>query len=287
MIIGHIGLIGLIFIFGLAFGSFVNVVVDRLPQNRKITGRSRCEFCKKTLRAQDLIPLLSFLFLKGRCRYCKKKLSVQYPLVEFLTGALFAGVYQVSGGFGATLPYYLALSLILWIIFLIDLKKGIIPTKLVIAGVVLVLANYTINNGYYSYKLYNYLSSSELGGYVLQTDFLKNRLLLLWRPLLSGLMAGLALAGFFYGLIVVTRGRGMGGGDVRLGFLLGLMLGPVSTVVAVFLAFLTGAVTALILLLMKKKNFGQTVPFGPFLASAGLFSLFFGHSIWNWYLTTL
>jgi len=79
----------------------------------------------------------------------------------------------------------------------------------------------------------------------------------------------------------------MGGGDVRLGFLLGLMLGPANTVVAVFFAFLTGSLVAFILLLMKKKTFGQTVPFGPFLAASGLFSLFFGHTIWNWYLTTM
>jgi len=276
-----------VFLLGVCFGSFVNVVVDRIPKGKKLTGRSVCDFCKKTLQARDLVPVVSFILLGGKCRYCKKKLSLQYPLVEVLTGILFIVVFWLSGGVSGALPYYLALSLLLWIIFLIDLKYGVIPTKLVAIGIFLVLANYIINNCYYSYKLYNYFSSSEFGGYLMQAGFLKSRLLLLWRPLLSGLVSGTALAGFFYALVVVTRGRGMGGGDVRLGFLIGLMLGPASTVVAVFTAFLTGSLAAVILLLMKKKTFGQTVPFGPFLAVSSLFSLFFGSQVWNWYLTTL
>ena len=78
----------LVFSFGLCIGSFVNVVVDRLPKGKKITGRSHCEFCRKTLEATDLVPVVSFFLLKGRCRYCKKKLSWQYPLVELATGLL-------------------------------------------------------------------------------------------------------------------------------------------------------------------------------------------------------
>lgn len=279
-----------LFILGTAFGSFANVLVDRIPKNKSIGGRSHCDYCKKELKPQDLIPMISFLFLKGRCRYCSKRLSPQYFFVEFLTGFLFVATYFLTVNFLTlyALPYSITITFIFWLIFLIDLKEGIIPTVLVWVGVLLTLANYLFYALYNAYKIYNvYISSGEFGQYLAQTDFFANRLIMLARPIVAALLAGLILSGFFAFLVWITKGRGMGGGDVRLGFLIGFMLGPSATLSAFFIAFLTGSFVATILLLMKRKTFGQTVPFGPFLSASAWISLFFGQQIWNWYLTTL
>lgn len=285
-----------IFLIGLSLGSFANVVIDRLPKSKPLTGRSHCDLCNRTLSPLDLIPLISFLVLRGRCRYCKKKIPKSYFLVELATGVIILSSFLLSsqyynGFFPGIISsvYAIAIVYIFWLIFLIDIKDGIIPTKLVIAGIIIVLFYYLFTLIYSGSVLYSFLASerSELGNYLMQTGFLKNRLILLTRPLISGLGSGSVLSLVFYLIVLITKGRGMGGGDVRLAFLIGLMLGPAKTIVGVFISFLTGSLIAVILILMKKKTFGQTVPFGPFLALGSLTSLFFGSVIWNWYLSTL
>ena len=246
-----------IFVIGLFFGSFLNVIVDR--QQRKetvLTGRSYCEFCKKELKWYDLIPIFSFLFLRGKCRYCHKKLSLYYPLTELSTAVLFTITYAFlnfqpvfNSLIANPLPliYYLFLSSSFIVIVFSDLKYNIIPDKIVIPAIII--------------------------------SFLY--LLIVNPPLLvSYLLSALGSFAFFLMLFLITKGKGMGFGDVKLSFLLGLVLGFPKIILALYLAFLTGAAIGIILILWKKKRtIKDTIPFGPFLILGTLVSLFLGELI--------
>lgn len=238
----------IVFLTGICLGSFLNVVIDRFATNRSIVrGRSYCESCKKTLETRDLIPLLSYILLKGRCRYCGKKIPFRIFLVEFLTGFISLGFLFLYGT--ANLPFIIIIYLITLLfiaIFFIDLEYGIIPDKLTILLTILavILVFSTGQN------LFNHFVSA-----------------------VSSLL-------FFIGLYIATKGRGMGMGDVKISFSLGMLLGYPLIVYGLYLAFLTGAVVSIILVLWKKKSFRKgTVPFGPFLTASTLFTLFFGEQI--------
>jgi len=250
----------LIFALGVGVGSFLNVLIDRLPRDEScLIGRSYCELCKTTLKWYDLIPLFSFIGLKAKCRYCHSAISFYYPVVEFITGALFLFVssqllteYQISNKFGNA-EIYLRLIFFLFIvstfivIFFTDLKYGIIPDKVVYTAIVVTFL-FLITN--YQLLITNHLLSA-VGSFI-----------------------------FFLLIFLVTRGRGMGFGDVKLAFLIGLLLGFPKTVVALYAAFLTGAVISIILILEKKKKFkGSTIPFGPFLVIGTFIALFWGEVI--------
>jgi len=253
----------LLFIIGIFVGSFLNVVVDRLPRKETITrGRSYCEFCKNELAWYDLIPLLSFLILKGKCRYCHKKLSLYYPIIEFGTGILFALTYlfiisnfkfQISNEFLnyksiiINLTYYLFIVSSFIVIFFEDLKFGIIPDKVVFPAIILSLFYSLIVNP---------------------------------QSLTINLASAVGACAFFLILFLITKGKGMGFGDVKLSFLLGLILGFPKIILALYLAFLTGAFVGIILILWKKKrSIKDTIPFGPFLIIGSLLSLFLGNLI--------
>lgn len=241
-----------IFVLGLFVGSFLNVLIDRFPKGESvIKGRSHCEKCKKTLRWYDLIPVLSFIFLKGKCRYCGTSLSLYYPMTELTTGVLFAGVFLFVGGQNINfisiiiVIYYLFITSSLIVIFFADLKYGIIPDKIIFPAIFVSLV-YLILNTYYLI------------------------------PILSALGASL----FFLLLFLVTRGRGMGFGDVKFAFLMGLILGFPNIVVALYTAFLTGAAVGIILILWRRKRIrGATIPFGPFLVLGTLMSILFGDQL--------
>lgn len=246
-----------IFVIGLFFGSFLNVIVDR--QQRKetvLTGRSYCEFCKKELKWYDLIPIFSFLFLRGKCRYCHKKLSLYYPLTELSTAVLFTITYaflNFQPVFNSLiinplpLIYYLFLSSSFIVIVFSDLKYNIIPDKIVIPAIIISF-------------LYLLIVNSPL--------------------LISYLLSALGSFAFFLMLFLITKGKGMGFGDVKLSFLLGLVLGFPKIILALYLAFLTGAAIGIILILWKKKRtIKDTIPFGPFLILGTLVSLFLGELI--------
>lgn len=251
-----------LFLLGLAVGSFLNVVSRRLLRGEPITGRSHCESCGKILSGVDLIPLLSFFLLRGRCRYCGAKLSWQYPLVEGGAGLLFAAL-----GFKFLLPLspmsllslllLLAASSALIVIFITDLLEQRIFDQVVLAGIVSAL-------------LYRLLAISR------QPSAISYDLLLASSVFL-----------FFWLLRLATRGRGMGEGDPPVGFLAIFLVGFPQGLVAFFLAFIFGAVVGLVLILLKKKRFGEQIPFGPFLVVAAFVSIFFGEQILNWYLRLL
>lgn len=256
-----------IFLFGLVIGSFLNVVIYRMLSGESpLRGRSKCPKCKKTIRALDNIPLLSYLILRGRCRYCGEKIAITYPVVEMITGILFVWWYLGGSLFFklAQFPFvyiqpifWLIVGVLLIIIFFSDLLSGLIPDILVISlsGLALIYRIILTTNG------------------IMQTtDF--------WRYILSGLGASL----FFLALIIITRGKGMGMGDAKLSLALGLVLGWPRILVGLFLSFILGALFSLILLAAGKKTIKQTIPFGPFLVLGTITSLIWGEWFWNLYI---
>lgn len=248
-----------IFIFGTVIGSFLNVLIDRIPRNESVVmSRSHCEHCRHILAWYDLIPVISYLQLGGKCRYCHKHIGYYYPIVELLTGTLFLLTanylltdIRVLAGLGV-IPfifsgyYYLLISCLIVIIFT-DIKYGIIPFKIV---AVVVIASI-----FYS---------------VLTPLFLNH------------LLSGLAVFALFLALFLITRGRGLGFGDVVYAFMMGLVLGYPKIIVGLYVAFLTGAIVSLILVWTgKKKMKGDSIPFGPFLAAGTIIGLFYGDILIN------
>lgn len=258
------------FMLGAAVGSFLNVVIYRSARGQNwVKGRSRCESCRKTIAWYDNIPLLSFLILRGQCRHCQKSLSIGHPVVESMTGVLFVWWY-VAGFFFFHLAqqpfnilqplFWLAVGLILLVITVVDFKQMIIPDSAVIALFILTL-------------LYR-LSLTGMG--VMQTVDLRN-------ALLSMVGAGL----FFFLLWLGTKGRGMGFGDVKLAFPLGLLLGWPQVLIWLFLAFTIGAVVGVGLMVFRKVKIKQAVPFGPFMVVATVLSLLWGDQLLTWYLSLI
>ena len=234
-----------LFLFGLATGSFLNCVIYRLETGGSfLKGRSFCPHCKHKLSWLDLIPVLGFVFLQGKCRYCGKKISLQYPLVELATGFLFVLAFW-HFGFGISLiPWLFVLSSLI-AIFVYDLKHYIIPDSLVFAAIV-VAAVFNFN--------------------------------------LLALLSALGAAGFFLAIVLISRGKWMGVGDIKLAFLMGLMLSWPAILLALFLAFSIGAIIGLGLMAVGRKTFKSEVPFGPFLVIGTFIALFWGEIIIEWYL---
>lgn len=244
----------LIFLFflGLTVGSFLNVLIDRIPKGQSIFGRSCCDHCRKTLSWLELIPILSFLIQKGRCRSCHQKIAWQNPLVEATTGTLFVLIFLKVAPDYFSVVFYLMLFSLLLASAVIDLKTGLLPDILTLPTILVAVP---------------YLLISSFG--IRYLTFFQASYIIV-RHLLTALGTGL----FFYLIVKLTRGRGMGGGDVKLAFLMGLVLGFPKIVIALYAAFLTGAVVSLILVVLGKKKFGQTIPFGPFLV-LGIYLAFF------------
>lgn len=240
---------GGIFVLGVLVGSFVNVVIYRLPLGLNfVRGRSFCPRCKRKIKWFDNVPLLSFFLLKGRCRFCRSPISWRYPIVEALTACLFVLAFsQISliGLIGLIFSLILISGLI--IIFFIDLEHQIIPDEIIfpLVGVFLV---------------YYLFTSPQL---------------LITNYLITGLVSFL----LFLLLLLITRGRGMGFGDVKFAFLIGLVLGFPKVIVAFYVAFLTGAFCGVILLLAGRARFGQKIPFGPFLSLGMLTAYLWGKAI--------
>ena len=247
----------LVFLIGLFVGSFLNVVIDRLPRNESfVKGRSYCESCKHTLSGWDLVPLFSFLYLRGKCRYCHTGLSLKYPLLEGITGLLYVLTYLSFYQNLYLVVFGIAVINALIIIFFIDLYKGIIPFVIILPMIILTAV----------YGLL-FLSPSE-------------NIMHFASALVSFLL--------FFGLFVGTKGRGMGFGDVVYAFFLGLLLGFPNTILALYIAFLTGAFISLILILLRRKKLrGSTIPFGPFLVTGTFIAFLWGDLITNYILTTL
>jgi len=238
-----------IFILGLIIGSFLNCVIYRIEKNKSLKGRSFCPHCKKKIAWHDLIPVLSFFILKGKCRNCGKSISWQYPLVEFSTAILFVIIIGLRMSFLSQF-FLLIISSLLIIIFVYDLKHMIIPDRIIFSAIGIS----------FIYQLIN-----------LKLDVLENLL-----------MAIIAALPFLF-IVIISQGKWMGGGDVKLAFLIGLLLGFPDFIVALFFAFLLGAVIGIILIIKQKKTLKSEVPFGPFLVAGIFVALFWSDKIVQFY----
>ena len=271
----------MILIFGLIIGSFLNVIIFRLENGEKIINdRSRCLHCKHTLSWLDLIPILSFMFLKGKCRYCHSKISWQYPLVEIATGALFVLIFNISAQiepvlswqFYLSIFYYFYISSAFIVIFVYDLKHYIIPDKIIYPAIIITttfhLFSEFITTNNFQFPISNFQS-------IFNSQFL------------NFLFAAILASGFFYAIIIITKGKGMGGGDVKLAFLMGLLLGWPVILLSIFLAFILGSVIGIFLILIGRKRMKSMIPFGPFLIIGTFIGLFWGEEIIKWYLNII
>lgn len=283
----------ILFVFGLIAGSFLNVLVLRYDPQKKLfnlkrlSGRSHCPYCKHELKAGELVPLLSFLFQKGKCRECGHRISFQYPFVEFLSGAIFAGLpfflngfYNVSASsfvnFGLEWWYYAFLFLwiivfLVWLtIAVIDLREYVIPNELnallAVLGIAIIAFLFFYGGEIIPFResfLEQYrLVFSPFQGIIL------NRLL--------GMLAG----GLFFGLLVfLSRGKGMGMGDVKLALVSGLVLGWPDIALATTLSFILGGLAGGVLLSLGKKHIKDKLPFAPFFVLGTFLTVFLGHAI--------
>jgi len=266
-----------IFIFGTAIGSFLNVVAYRSVHGGSLfLDRSKCPHCKHKLNTLDLVPILSFILLHGKCRYCEKSISWQYPTVELTTGILFVIVilqgltFRLEGqdlNF-VSYSYFLFVTSVLITIFITDFRDGLIPDKIILPSIAIALA----------FKVLLAVSTFQEVLVVAGSNFLTFSQIG-W-DILAGLVGGL----FFLLLVVFSKGKAMGGGDIKLAVFMGLVLGLSKLALALFLAFLTGAIVSLILIFVGKKRFGQTIAFGPFLVFGAYIALIWGQQILDWYL---
>lgn len=255
----------IVFIFGTLIGSFLNVVIWRLPRGQHVGGRSQCPHCSAILRPQDLVPLLSYVFLKRRCRQCHTSISFRYALIEFATGFIFAWCWLVIHP--ASLDSFFMVVRMLVIasffiaIFCIDFEHYLILDKLVIPACFVALASNMILDSFHHVSWF--LVGGQTGG---------------------GIVAAAGLSGFFFVLWAVSGGRWIGLGDVKLAVLLGLVVGWPLVLVSTMLAFFLGTLVSVILLMRGAKGLKSAVPFGTFLTVGALIALWYGSGIWQWYL---
>lgn len=292
-------------ILGLAIGSLLNVLISRFHPEKPqevyslLKGRSFCPFCKKRLKWFELIPLFSFLFLKGRCRYCRKRISWRYPLIELLTALIFLGIswrflrfpffayYLFSPIFSVSfLSFLLILIFFLYSTFLLalallDLYYYLLPDKLVFSSIGLAffvdLGLSRLSRSSPS-DFYPRCGLNFLGSFI---DYFNCQI----PPLLSYLGSAFLISGFLFLIYFLSRGKALGFGDVKLGIFLGLMLGLTNGLFALFSGFVIGAVVALGLLILKKKKFGEILPLAPFLTLGTFLTIFFGEYFVNFYFS--
>jgi len=258
-----------LFVFGAVVGSFINVVSLRYKPGNKVfdlnlNSRSHCPHCGKTLRWYELIPIVSFLIQFGKCRTCGHKLSLQYPLVEIISGLVFLLVPSAV---------WIIIFLLLLLISIIDIRHFIIPDSLnlclAVLGLILLFVNFYSQN-------FNFLSSQFLRHYAGLFNLREN----IWINYFFAILIG---GGIFALIILLSRGKAMGAGDVKLAAALGLIFGWPDILMVLFSGFLAGTIISLGLMLFKKKKIKDMVPFGPFLSSGAAITFFFGYQIIDMY----
>lgn len=251
-------LVVLFLILGLIIGSFLNVCIFRIPKEESISfPPSHCVKCGTKIKLYDLIPIISYIFLKGRCRNCKDKISLKYPIIELITGALFVALY-IEFGLNVTLIKFLFLVSLLLVIGIIDFETMDVYFNTIctgiIAGVIFMAVGAFFNNFNISY-FSNYIIGGAVGGSVIS--------------------------------IIILITKGMGWGDAEICLVAGLFLGFKLTLVMLFLAFVIGGVFGIALLLLKIKKRSDPIPFGPFIALAGIITVFAGNFLLKWYMTMI
>jgi len=256
----------LIFLTGLTVGSFLNCVIYRLEKNESfLRGRSYCPHCKHILSWQDLIPVLSFLILRGKCRYCGKRISLQYPLVELSAAILFVFIFNAAA-FNLRTIYYLIICCFLIIIFVYDSKHYLISDKVIYPAIGITFFYQIISNFQFPISITNFQFQI--------TNFY------------FSILSALGAAAFFLSIFLISKGKWLGFGDVKLAFFMGLFLGFPKILIALFFSYLIGAIIGLGLILAGKKTLKSEVPFGPFLVIGTFIALFWGNQLINLYLNS-
>lgn len=240
-----------VFLVGIMIGSFLNVCIYRIPVKETIVkGRSACRSCGTTLKWYELIPLLSYVLQRGKCNHCKRRISVQYPLVELGCGLIYVWVFMVNG-FDITGLLFCACASILIVIAIIDMRTLEIPIGCnVLIGILGMIRLFLDLTHWYDYVL----------GFF-------------------------AVSGLFWLIFFVTKGNGMGGGDVKLMAAAGLFLGWKGIILALMIASIAGSIIHISLMLFCKK--GRELAFGPYLAVGIFMAMLYGEKIIAWYLGLL
>lgn len=243
-------------IFGLIIGSFINCVIYRLEKHEAVTGRSYCPHCKHQLAWHDLVPIASFFALRGACRYCRKRIAWQYPLVELLAGIIFLAIFiffrPMGVGGWLQLLFFWYIASVFMVLFIYDLKHCLIPDAVLLPAIAIALIyRLTATPGAF---FYNYL------------------------------LAALAASGFFLLIFLLSGGRWMGFGDVKLAALLGLFMGFPGVVWGLFFACVFGAIIGIVAICLKKKRMKSEMPFAPFLIAGNVLALLWGKEIISWYM---
>ncbi len=248
----------IVFLFAAFIGSFINVCIYRIPREESIVfPGSHCPHCQKDIASYDLVPLVSWLWLRGKCRYCGAPISIRYPSVELLTGILVTMVYlKFSLSYSFFFGSYLVLLLI--IMTFIDLDYQMIPDGL----------NVLVATGGVAHYLFMWFINGTPSTSILQIGL------------------GVLLGGGLFLLIAIVSNGGMGGGDIKLMAALGLWFEWKSMLLLMFLSFTIGGILSIILLLTGKATRKQMVPFGPFIAIGAIVTLLFGEVLFFWYSTT-
>ncbi|MDO8504057.1 MAG: prepilin peptidase [bacterium] len=243
----------LFLVTGLVVGSFLGMLTFRIPRKKKLSGRSFCDECGEKIRWFENIPILSFLLLGGRCRVCKKKISLRYPLIEVLAAMSFLAIGYLWSNLmpEQSLVFLLLLGTLLLGLLVTDIEFQTLPDE-----ILLPLALLTF-------------------------------LALLFAPsptLFTHLFWGFIVFLFFLAIYLLTHGRGMGFGDVKLVFILGSLLGYPGSLVWIFLSFLTGATSGLIMIIIGRAKRNSQIAFGPYLIFSFWIAIFWGKTIYEWYL---
>lgn len=240
--------IALTIVYGIVIGSFLNVCIYRIPKNESVVVvRSHCMSCGKQIKWYDLVPLISFLLLRGKCRYCKTKLSWQYPAVEALNGILY-GIIVLANGFNMTSILYCLATSALLALSIIDWRTYEIPVSfnifIGILGIIRLIVDY--------HHWYNYV------------------------------IGMVSVSGFLLLILLITKGRGMGGGDVKLMAAAGLLVGWKLIILSLGLGCVLGSVIHITLMKVKDKD--RVLAFGPYLSLGIYISMVYGEQIIRWYL---
>lgn len=243
------------FVLGAIFGSFGNVIIYRLPREESVVKpRSYCYSCKTPIKWYDNIPILSWFILRGKCRHCGAKFSFRYPLVEIITGVLFAMSYHYAG-ISWNLLEYLIFIFGLVVCTFIDLDHMILPDEFTLSGIVIGLVGAALNP---------------------QREFLD--------AFFGVLMGGGFLWGMAYVYYLLTKNEGMGGGDIKLLAWIGALLGWKAIPFVIMSSAIIGSVVGLIAARQQKAGLKTVIPFGPYLALGAVIYLFGGQTIALWYL---
>ena len=240
----------LLFLLGLATGSFLNLCIDRLPKRESILRPpSHCDVCQHKLRPLDLVPLLSYLYLKGRCRYCGVKIHYRVPLVEAMTGLIFVLLWN-QYGFSIELPLAMLFACLFIVIIVIDLEHRLILNRVVYPAIALAFLVIILTPNY---------------------------------RIISAVIGGVTGAGILLLLALIFPG-GMGMGDVKLAALIGLLVGFPQVLIALLICFVLGGAVAGGLLLARLKGRKDPVPLAPFLTAGLITTVFYGEEILRLYL---